>query len=242
MAKEKDSIIIYESFFEATEDLPDSEKLEIYHAYYAYIKGKEPILTTPSTRQAWKFIVLQLNADGKKWSESKAKRSNAGKQGMLSRWHSGKITNNNNDNNVISDNIDNNDNKHNCNVTVTVIKENILKENKVVKEVISENTEESPQEDKPKVKKFVPPTVDEVKAYAAKMGYAGFNAVKFHAHYESNGWKVSKNKMKDWKAAVRYWANNDYGNGGNYGNAKCTSSRNEGTFNELSNGYEKFDE
>lgn len=28
---------------------------------------------------------------------------------------------------------------------------------------------------------------------------------KFFNHYESNGWKVGKNKMKDWKAAVRTW-------------------------------------
>jgi hypothetical protein len=28
---------------------------------------------------------------------------------------------------------------------------------------------------------------------------------KFHAHYEANGWKVGRNAMKDWKAAVRKW-------------------------------------
>jgi len=28
---------------------------------------------------------------------------------------------------------------------------------------------------------------------------------KFYNHYESNSWKVGKNPMKDWKAAVRTW-------------------------------------
>ena len=35
--------------------------------------------------------------------------------------------------------------------------------------------------------------------------------------YESKGWKVGKNPMKDWKAAVRNWERNEYGNGYSYG-------------------------
>jgi len=31
---------------------------------------------------------------------------------------------------------------------------------------------------------------------------------KFLDHYESNGWKVGRNPMKDWKAAVRTWERN----------------------------------
>ena len=33
----------------------------------------------------------------------------------------------------------------------------------------------------------------------------------FHSYYESNGWKVGKNPMKDWKAAVRSWESNGMG-------------------------------
>ena len=54
-------------------------------------------------------------------------------------------------------------------------------------------------------KKFKKPSLEEVADYAASMGYVGFNAKKFHMHYESNGWKVGKNKMVNWQAAVRYW-------------------------------------
>ena len=28
---------------------------------------------------------------------------------------------------------------------------------------------------------------------------------KFFNHYESNGWMVGKNKMKDWQASYRTW-------------------------------------
>ena len=61
----------------------------------------------------------------------------------------------------------------------------------------------------PKQKRFVPPTVDDVKAYITEKGYA-FSAERFVAYYESNGWRVGKNPMKDWKAACRTWAGNDY--------------------------------
>jgi len=35
------------------------------------------------------------------------------------------------------------------------------------------------------------------------------NAAKWHDHYTANGWMVGRTKMKDWKAAVRTWENND---------------------------------
>ena len=51
---------------------------------------------------------------------------------------------------------------------------------------------------------FVPPTVDEVEAYIYAKGYR-VNASVFVDYYTSNGWMVGKNRMKDWKAAVRTW-------------------------------------
>lgn len=56
--------------------------------------------------------------------------------------------------------------------------------------------------------RFAPPTADEVRAYCSERGYS-VNADRFVAFYESNGWRVGKNPMKDWKAAVRTWAQRD---------------------------------
>lgn len=59
-------------------------------------------------------------------------------------------------------------------------------------------------------KRFRAPTPGEVEEYAR--GYCDqkdlvydFNPEKFCDFYESKGWKVGKNQMKDWKAAVRTW-------------------------------------
>lgn len=62
---------------------------------------------------------------------------------------------------------------------------------------------------KPKRKRFEPPTIDMIKAYAMEKGYTGFNAERFYNYYESIGWKVGKNPMKSWKAAVSNWAARD---------------------------------
>lgn len=48
------------------------------------------------------------------------------------------------------------------------------------------------------------PTLDEVKAYCQERGNR-VDPERFIDYYTANGWKVGKNPMKDWKAAVRTW-------------------------------------
>ena len=63
--------------------------------------------------------------------------------------------------------------------------------------------------DKPTRKRFLPPTIEEVQAYCMERNN-NVDAERFINHYTSNGWKVGKNPMKDWKAAVRTWEHNGY--------------------------------
>lgn len=53
-------------------------------------------------------------------------------------------------------------------------------------------------------KTFSKPTVEEVKAYCSERKN-NVDAEKFCDFYESKGWKVGKEPMKDWKACVRTW-------------------------------------
>ena len=55
-----------------------------------------------------------------------------------------------------------------------------------------------------KTKRFEPPSLEEVTAYITEKGYE-VNAESFISFYESKGWYVGKNKMKNWKAAVANW-------------------------------------
>lgn len=62
-------------------------------------------------------------------------------------------------------------------------------------------------------KKFVEPTIDEIRAYCAERKNH-VDPQQWLDHYESNGWKVGRTGMKDWKAAVRTWEGNGFSNGG----------------------------
>lgn len=58
--------------------------------------------------------------------------------------------------------------------------------------------------------RFVPPTVEEVEEYINEKGYK-VNAQRFVDYYSSKGWTIGRNSpMKNWQAAVRTWASNDF--------------------------------
>ena len=59
-----------------------------------------------------------------------------------------------------------------------------------------------------KTKRFIPPTIDEVRVYCTER-HNNVNPDSFVNFYESKGWKVGKEPMKDWKAAVRTWEQRD---------------------------------
>lgn len=52
--------------------------------------------------------------------------------------------------------------------------------------------------------RFTPPSMDEVRQYCIERRNR-VDPQRFIDFYESKGWMVGKNKMKDWKAAVRNW-------------------------------------
>ena len=53
-------------------------------------------------------------------------------------------------------------------------------------------------------KKFQKPTIEEIQQYCLEKKY-NVDAQYFIDYYESNGWKVGRNPMKDWKATIRTW-------------------------------------
>lgn len=62
--------------------------------------------------------------------------------------------------------------------------------------------------EKNKNKIFVIPTVEEIKKYCEERKN-NVDAERFFDYYESRGWLIGKNKMKDWKAAIRTWERKD---------------------------------
>jgi hypothetical protein len=58
---------------------------------------------------------------------------------------------------------------------------------------------------------FNKPSIVDIQNYMTEIGMNDI-AEKWFDYYESNGWLVGKNKMKNWKAAVRTWKNNNLTN------------------------------
>lgn len=63
-----------------------------------------------------------------------------------------------------------------------------------------------------RAKAFVRPTLEQVKAYIAEKGLH-VDGQRWFDYYESNGWRVGRNPMKDWQATVRNWNGNGFGSG-----------------------------
>ena len=64
------------------------------------------------------------------------------------------------------------------------------------------NNENKKQE---KRKRFTPPPLNDIEIYFLEKDSDQNEAQRFYDFYTSNGWKVGRNPMKDWKASARGW-------------------------------------
>lgn len=85
------------------------------------------------------------------------------------------------------------------------------KENLAAEPQPEEKPAQEIQLEKPKRKNFVKPTVEEIEAFCKEKNY-NINAQQFFNYYESNGWKIGRNAMKSWQAAVQNWNTRDKAN------------------------------
>ncbi len=90
--------------------------------------------------------------------------------------------------------------------TTTEQQVNTYKNDKNVKN--DKNINKEKENPKAKSIRFVPPSLEEVEVYC-KSRNNKVDAGQFIDFYESKGWMVGKNKMKDWKASVRTWEKRD---------------------------------
>ena len=74
------------------------------------------------------------------------------------------------------------------------------------------------KDQKTRASPFIPPSANNIHSYCLEKSINGIDPESFIDFYESKGWMVGKNKMKDWKAAVRTWAkrNKEENNNGSH--------------------------
>ena len=91
-------------------------------------------------------------------------------------------------------------------------------------ETTVKHTNKNEKNEKNNIRRFTPPTYEQVSSYCLERNN-NVDAHRFVDHYEANGWMRGKTKMKDWKAAVRFWERSNGGgsktNNNNLGHMDC---------------------
>ena len=184
---DKKSFVMYESWGAAIEKMNNEQAGELIKAIYAYQKDPDAVPEDPALAFVFELIKQQLDADSQRYKEACAARSEAGKKG-------GRPKANASDKKQM---VSTESKKSKCFSEKAKKADN---DNEYDNDLKKENTIDGVKE-----KRFAPPTLENVSEYCREMGYTNVDAARFIDFYTSNGWMVGKNRMKDWKAAVRNW-------------------------------------
>ena len=175
----KNSFVLYTKLNHVLQEMSNEEKGILFQAIMDYqITGEVPDLP-----REIKLIFLTVKSDmddnEQKYAEVVEKRREAGKKSAQ----------------VKSANANTSQQNEQVSANPTDMKCNDMKCNEVInKEKIY----------KKEISRFQPPTLEEVSSYCSERN-KGVDPNKFIDFYQSKGWMVGKNKMKDWKACVRTW-------------------------------------
>ncbi len=220
MKEKKKSFILYTDQEKHISMLTDAQAGQLLKAIYSYASQQTaPELTDSCVKMAFSFISEQINRDTEKYAEICERRRIAGKKGgaplgNTNASKSDKTTNcfskqpNQPDN--INDTATVNDTE-NVNVTVNESESENDNENDTELHSMSNGNScaDAPAHSSGKSDEcFVPRDIKDINAYCSEISKP-IDADAFINYYQSNGWKVGKNPMKDWKAAVRQWRKRD---------------------------------
>ena len=201
----RDSVAFYRSFAEAIKTLPEEEQLKALWAIIDY--GLDEI--TPEEYGIHTAIFLmakpQIDANNKRYqngtkggrpiTEQKPNQNQTETKAEPN--HNQTITKPKPNNNQTETKP-----KPNHNQTITKAEPNL---NNNLNDNLNDNLNVKVKDKESVCTRFVPPTHQDVSDYCQEKGYTNVDIERFIDFYESKGWMVGKNKMKDWKAAVRNW-------------------------------------
>lgn len=212
----KETFLFYADWLNVIRDLPSEVQLEVYQAIAEYAIYGNLIELKPLAKVAFGFVKQTIDRDTQKYISISEKRSEAGKKGGR-RLKDNELEESNEkqkkqllsekskkSNCLLNDNDNVNDND------ISFLKKE-TKSDVAVSDLENENSEspietiQTPKEQSSGGRKrFTIPTPEEVQAYCEdrKNGILGQQFCDF---YSSKGWKIGKEPMKDWKAAVRTW-------------------------------------
>lgn len=184
MADGKSSFVLYTEYLRHIQKMSMDQRGELFTAILRYAAGESVPELDAAADMAFSFIRERMDRDNAAYMEKVEKRREAGKLGGRPKANA----------------YDENQTK--------AKKANGFseKQNNLDTVPVTDTVPVIEKESKEKSMRFSPPTRQNVAEYCAEKGYSGFDVERFLDYYTSNGWMVGKNKMRDWKAAVRNWA------------------------------------
>lgn len=180
MAEGKKSFILYADLIHTVKKMKSAKAGELFLTILQYVNDENPIVEDEVVDLVFEGIKHQMKRDLQKWEERAERSRNNGKGGGRPK---------------------KDDNLEEPEKTQQVIlepgKPDTVNGNVTVN--VNDNVKG----------RYIKPTITEIKEYCLERKNK-VDADRFFNHYESNGWMVGKNKMKDWKAAVRTWEKNEF--------------------------------
>ena len=174
-------IKVFVDYLDAIEPLDDAERGRLFTSLLEYARTGEAPQLCGNERFLFPMMRAQIDRDTASMVELSEARSRAGKTGAEAKQANAKFA----------------------------------KQNKQMPNLPSKSSyDKDKDKDKDKdesisrAKRFTPPTLDDVSAYIRERG-SNVDAQRFLDFYTAKGWMIGKNRMKDWKAAVRTWEKRD---------------------------------
>ena len=178
----KTNFMLSDDWKDLVVNLPDETAGQLMKTIFLYHAGEEIQIDDPVLNAVFVMVKEYIDENERKYAETCKKRSEAAKtsrsQQMQANANSSKQM------------------QANANSSQQQAPDN---DNDIKEKDVSKDTS--------KKKAFIKPTLEEVMSYCLER-QNGIDAERFIDYYESNGWKVGKNPMRDWRACVRSWEKN----------------------------------
>lgn len=202
--KKHRSVILFGEWQRPLGALSLEQKGMLLDALLAYPEGKRPDFTDPMLRMAWTFMEGGLDENARKWEETRQRRAEAGTKGAESRWHSEERGKNSKCHAPMA--------KMAVSGSDSVSDTGSASDSESEPDIVLPDGEADcadaplPPPDEPD---FCPPDEGEVRDYFIRKNGTEAQADRFRAFYESNGWRVGQNPMRNWQAAATVWMARD---------------------------------
>ena len=173
------SFVLYTEWEDAFDNQPNDVAGELIKTIFDYVRSEDiPQIDNGIVNAMFSILKPAIDRNIKKYDTAIEQRKEAGKKSAEKRKRNSTTVN---------------ERTRACTDSVS--------ESDSVSDSVSTKVDE---ESKKKTSRFLKPTIQQLQDFISEKKYS-VNTETFFNYYEANGWKVGKNSMKDWKAAIRTW-------------------------------------